>query len=830
MQPLFDAIQSVQTEEDVKAAYAAYFGVPYNTSERHDLYTPQVLFEFKYDKDFRNLKYLAETVAQTLYYIRKLRYSRQPKFDGCVDKPIPPAICFASRDYAVVTETTLWKQFYDNPDYDWDLAPSSPDENLVQDIAHSFVTKKLHLYEIADKNGFNAFAELLKKHLGGQLTFKFAEKKVITEENFEEVFEYWNKIFGDSVRNGFKTSRYFVSDIQEGNTWFEKDKSKAHFKVGLSGEYREKKILLKDYDYFWSLYEKVTDVDTARAIYAKMDRLSETSLRRFYGEFFTPIPFAKKALHYIEKTLGRQWWKTGEYRLWDMAAGTGNLEYHLPQEALQYCYLSTYFQEDVEHLKKLFTNCCVFQYDYLNDDINNVFVARRSLATKNGDAYDLTWKLPKNLLEDLKNPEMKWIIFINPPFATAQRSKIRSGAKKDVSNTELRKFMHKDNLGEVSRELFSQFIYRIKNEFDQRTTFLGLFSKVKYITANNDQKLRDKVFQFLFERGFVFSSVNFHGTSRSNQFPVGFLLWNLSQNKKLENQNIILDVFNERVEKVEKKRLNAIHREQFLSAWIMRPKTVKIFPPFGSAINIKKDNLDRRDRAAEGFLASLMCNGNDMGSQNSTAFFSGPSASAGGVSVTAENFEQAMVVHAARRIPKAAWLNDRDQFMRPNQELPQEFITDCTLWNLFSNSNHTAALKDVKYEKKTYQIPNHFFPFKVDDVKKWDIEDADIRLTLSSAENTFVADWLSKQKLSPEARAVLNQAKKIYLFYFGHLNELRTKKFKIETYDAGWRQIIMALNDSGVFLCEKEFENLKRLHSVLKEKLLPQLKDYGIIG
>jgi hypothetical protein len=39
-----------KTEEDVKNAYAKHFKISYDTSDRHDLYTPQVLFEFKYDK------------------------------------------------------------------------------------------------------------------------------------------------------------------------------------------------------------------------------------------------------------------------------------------------------------------------------------------------------------------------------------------------------------------------------------------------------------------------------------------------------------------------------------------------------------------------------------------------------------------------------------------------------------------------------------------------------------------------------------------------------------------------------------------------------------
>ncbi len=122
--------------------------------------------------------------------------------------------------------------------------------------------------------------------------------------------------------------------------------------------------------------------------------------RLFYGEFFTPLKFAKKALEYLEKIIGKNWWKTGEYRLWDMAAGTGNLQYHLPVDALEYCYLSTIYKEDVEHCEKLFPNAICFQYDYLNDDINDA---------GNID-YTLTNKIPESLRKAIR--EKKKILFL----------------------------------------------------------------------------------------------------------------------------------------------------------------------------------------------------------------------------------------------------------------------------------------------------------------------------------------------------------------------------------------------------------------------------------
>lgn len=42
-------LDKATTEEVVKATFATYFKIKYNTSHHHDLYTPQVFFEFKAD-------------------------------------------------------------------------------------------------------------------------------------------------------------------------------------------------------------------------------------------------------------------------------------------------------------------------------------------------------------------------------------------------------------------------------------------------------------------------------------------------------------------------------------------------------------------------------------------------------------------------------------------------------------------------------------------------------------------------------------------------------------------------------------------------------------
>lgn len=153
--------------------------------------------------------------------------------------------------------------------------------------------------------------------------------------------------------------------------------------------------------------------------------------------------------------------------------------------------------------------------------------------------------MPTQLVDDLANPKIRWIIFINPPYAMSGNSK---DGKASLTNTAIRKLMQKDYFGVVSRELASQFIYRISREFKGRLAWLSLFSKAKYLTANNDQKLRDKVFSYKFLRGFLFSSQNLDGCK--GEFTVDFLIWHLNQKIPLSEQKITLYVYNKQVEKI----------------------------------------------------------------------------------------------------------------------------------------------------------------------------------------------------------------------------------------------------------------------------------------
>ncbi len=797
---LQQALANCSTEEEVKFAFIQFFRAhlpktfKLDSRKNIDFYTPQILFEFKFDVDLKNIEVRARAFAQALYYIRRLKYGidfRVPsRFIAAVDK----------KSAAILNADSLSTYFVDDR-YDWDRAPSTPDKTLISDLALEPIVQCCRVFDFADRQDAAQFVEYIKRIYLQEQTFD-AVKKEINENNFYAIFAHWNEDFRESVENSHKTAEYFLTDIEDGKS-NEVGLRRVQFLLS-DGSEQEKVMPIDSYKYFWSVHEKVSDAGTMKMIRQKMDRMTALDFRRFTGEFFTPIEHAQKALEYIERVVGRQWWRTGEYRLWDPAAGTGNLEFMMPQEALKYCYISTLLNDDAAYCRSLYPTATVFQYDYLND----------------GEE-----KLPSKLRADMADPDIKWIIFVNPPYVTAnnrERDKEKIN-KIAVSMTAIRKFMVDDGMGEVSRELSSQFLYRINRDFRGRRSILGLFAKIKYINAPYDQMLRDRFFDYKFEGGFMFPSKAFQGTK--GQFPVGFLMWRLDEHIPLTKQRIRLDVFNERLGKIGEKNILSVSRGVLLNKWIDRPPCRGKFPPFSSALKIGRDNKDRRHRIANGFLASFYCGGNDFMHQNDTALLSGPYVSASGMSVTAANFERCLVVHAVRRLPRATWLNDRDQFLRPSKRLPTEFINDCVVWSLFAPSNNTAALSNVEYEGEIYQIRNNLYPWTRAEVSTWRCSKPELLYSMASDEDRFAACWLSAAELSTEARAVLESAKEIYRTFYAQLLELDCKKFKITTWDAGWYQIRHALEEARLL----DDQTFRADFDRLGEKLLPQIYELGFL-
>ena len=819
MHRLYEVLRFCNKEEEIKATFISFFRMKLNAMGRIDHYTPQVLYEFKFDKSLNNIAVMSSIIAQTLYYIRDLKNG-----NGLyANAPIPPFVCIVDKNEAFYFSTSEYKNLYSvktESSFDWDRAASVPCPLLVKAVLEHKQTQNIKVYNLSNNIEETLFIEELNRIKISQLNLFEIDKKTIDENNFLDVFKYWENLFGKYVQNGKKPSEYFVADIENGKSYkIEQEVKRVAFQLDDTNA-RIKDIPMQDYEYFWSLYQKVSK-NTVKSIRQKIDRISEDYMRRFTGEFYTPIEFAEKGLKYIEKSIGK-WWENDNYRLWDMAAGTGNLEFALPSEALEKCYISTLLEDDANYCSRIFPQATCFQYDYLNDDVDY-------LINKGQLNFQVQCKMPKKLFEDLQNPKIKWIIFINPPFVTSNDTNKLLGkkSKDEVSITKIRSYMTNDNLGETSRELYSQFLYRISKEFNGKKAYLAMFSKLKYINSNNDQKLRDTFFKYEFKKGFMFHSKLFHGNK--GNFPVGFLVWDLFKNKALKEQDIILDVFNDMIEKYGTKKIVNDNRNLFLSKWLKREANSHIMPPLKSSINLSDRVKDVRDGVSDGFLCSLMCCGNDFQHQNQTALLSSSQGSAGSTSVTKNNFEKAMIVHTVRRLPVATWTNDRDQFYQPIMEnLEAEFIGDCVIWSVFSNSNETVSLKNIQYKGNNYRIKNNLYPYLLKEVKHWECNLTSIKTELDvEKEERFLAEWIQNHKLSLEAEKVLNAGKELYKKFYISILETHWQDYCIENWDVGYWQVRNAVTEKGKECIE--LDKLKTLHLELGKKLLPKLYDLKFI-
>ena len=64
---LYDVLKDCNKEEEVKSEFCKFFKMKINALKSIDHYTPTILFEFKYDRNFKNAGTIAHVIAQTMY-------------------------------------------------------------------------------------------------------------------------------------------------------------------------------------------------------------------------------------------------------------------------------------------------------------------------------------------------------------------------------------------------------------------------------------------------------------------------------------------------------------------------------------------------------------------------------------------------------------------------------------------------------------------------------------------------------------------------------------------------------------------------------------------
>nr|QGT50428.1 hypothetical protein Helico5904_1000 [uncultured Helicobacter sp.] len=601
---------------------------------------------------------------------------------------------------------------FNQNDFNWNVTPSN---HQSKEFKQLYATSKKLLESEKLQFDFTRDSKELKGFI--KTNFSLENKNVhkiqITQNNFIHIYYKWLEkvaptigIDWDKEKPDILSADFYLADLLSENN--ETKKIKESLRVLLQSDYYKVKLEKRannasfnftEFNFndnqkahlaFWNLYERPPIKEYWDYLIERRDLLVPVDIRERKGAFFTPQIWVRKAQDYLAKALGEDW--QSEYIVWDCAAGTGNLLVGLSVDKYK-IYASTLDKADVDIMRDKYGNQSlleshIFQFDFLNDILFDI-PCKRHKGVNGGGADEICKdcqksKIPKSLQEILKNEKKreKLIIFINPPYAEAGNSKTQSKTgehKPKVATDNATYEKYKEILGKASNELFAQFFIRIYREILHCT--LASFSTLKYVNSSNFVKFRE-TFSAKFLRGFAVPAFTFDNVN--GQFPIGFLVWDLSQ--KVKFRKINLEVFEKGGEFIGKK-----------SFYRQAPKTKTI-------------NHWLREHRGEGeTLGILMADAPDFQQQNHIAILNN-SGNAHLIfqNITADNLLFIAIYFAVRHAIPATWLNDRDQFLYPNDLWQQDssFQNDCLAFMLFHGQNKITSQEGV----------NHFIPFSVSEV------------------------------------------------------------------------------------------------------------------
>lgn len=797
MSNLYQALQKARTEEDVKDIYIKALGLKKVTKGLIDIQTDEIWFEAK---DTGRYSCYA-MFTQLLHYVQvALNKGNQ----------VPAFLAVIDTEKAALMKSADVLPFLAKKSIKWGRSASQYPQEAFDTVSAYIGT---HFVQFRIETDGDEFVQAVKSAINtGEII-----RAAITPDNLKQVFDKWVDMIGREVE-GVVEEDYallFFADIMHDGTKATHQNLPAellHKNGKPAFELRQRVYELHStvgYQKFWALYHRPPAQEHRNYLLERRDSLIPLDERGFKGAFYTPLHVVDKAYDLLNKTLGKKWQQ--DYIVWDMCCGVGNLE--VKHSNHRNIFMSTLDAEDIDVMKAAKT--CVaaqrFQYDYLNDDI----------ADDGSIDYSLTNKLPQALRCAIADGK-KILVLINPPYAEAMKAdniaeiEDKSESKKGVAATRVASFM--DASGYASRELFTQFLIRIARELPTAT--VAMFSTLKYVNAPNFEKFRQH-WNAKYLDGFVVHSKAFDGLN--GNFPIGFLVWS-TDNRLKANRTPITRVSTEVLDRsanpVGEKSFHNISASKLMGEWLSRPKpNSQDALPLKSAITPTTSTKDVRGKKwADGAIGGMICGGSDMQhAQISTALLSSGYCSAGGFLVTETNLWQTAVAFSARLVIKKTWLNDRDQFLAPTQPLPDEFLTDCLVWMLFHNQNHTASGDGIEWNGRTWSLVNHFVPYSEAQVGSPELFESD-----------YIRRILAERVLSAEARALLDAGRVVWSAFFNEKDARSVReRLHLNRPDVGWYQIRNALKERGT-LDTSGMPAVSSAHQLLADKIRPQIYDYGM--
>ena len=348
---------------------------------------------------------------------------------------------------------------------------------------------------------------------------------------------------------------------------------------------------------------------------------------------------------------------------------------------------------------------------------------------------------------------------------------------------------------------------------------LASFSTLKYVSSQNFFKFK-KYFKAEFINGFIVPAHTFDNVN--GKFPIGFLIWNTENMQNIKE--VTCDVFKK--DYIGQKTFYSFEQNVFIINWL------RLF-------------YDKKSER----IAYLRMQGTDMQNNQGVFFTNNPTKNdllkKLTTNITKNNVVEMSIYLAVRHVFEATWLNDRDQFLYPNDGWQEdtEFQNDCLAFSLFHSQNKITSLEGT----------NHWIPFTAYEVN-----------AQAKFESTFMTDFIkgkikkevanetlfeqaqaATQKplvFSEEATAVFDAGRALWHYYhaqqfpsFGGVAEGRGGyNVNASLYDI--RAHFQGRNDKGRMNSKSDDATYMQLIGALREslktlaeKIKPKVYDYGFL-
>lgn len=559
---------------------------------------------------------------------------------------------------------------------------------------------------------------------------------------------------------------------------------------------------------FWNKYERPPKEEYWDYIVERRDLLVPQDVRERKGSFFTPQIWVELSQKYLSVVLGEDW--QDEYYVWDCAAGTGNLLAGLTNK--YNIWASTLDQQDVEVMHDRINNGAnllhdhVFQFDFLNDD----FIPK----SKGG-------KIPDNLYKIISNPEerKKLVVYINPPYAEAgskSTTKNKIGVKKTSASEK-----YYNELRKSSNEIFIQFLWHIYVKMNG--CIIAEFSKIKHLTGLDAFYFRQKFLAKL-EKGFLVPAYTFDNVN--GNFPIGFKIWNT--NIKVKFSDFLFDVYNESCKKLLSKYIYDYNGIKRINEWLKEYYTKDEQSKIGTMHNGRNDFQSSR-----GVFISIFDN------KDHTSL------------INLFNLKIQCIYFTVYHCIEATWLNDRDQFLYPNDgwKNDKEFQNDCLAFTLFHGQNRISSKEGVNHwipfteqevnarDRFDSHFMTDFIKGKIKREEKEDLFNSKVSFSrLENIENSSELDLTKENledntlKFSLEAQAVFSAGLELWKYYHSKSNvNVNASLYDIKEYFQGRNDKGKMNNKSNDDNYMQFISNLREKLKILAEKIEPKLYLYGFL-